>query len=42
MLSCTRASINTPVATMGNERLSSLALLHLLRDINVRVEDVVD
>ena len=27
---------------MGNERLSSLALLHLHRDIDIRVEDILD
>ena len=35
--------IKTPLrSTMGNERLSSLALLHLHRDIDIRVEDIVD
>ena len=35
--------IKTPLrSTMGNECLSSLALLHLHRDIDVRVEDIVD
>ena len=29
-------------STMSNERLSSLALLHLHRDINVKVEDIFD
>ena len=29
-------------STMGNERMSSLALLHLHRDIDVSVEDIVD
>ena len=29
-------------STMGNDRLSSLALLHVHRDIDVSVEDIVD
>ena len=29
-------------STMSNERLSSLALLHLHRDIDIKVEDIVD
>ena len=27
---------------MGNERLSSLALLHVHRDIDINVEDIID
>ena len=27
---------------MGNERLSSLALLHVQRDIDINVEDIID
>ena len=33
--------IKTPLrSTMGNERLSSLALLHVHRDIDINVEDI--
>ena len=35
--------IKTPLrSTMGNERLSFLALLHVHRDIDINVEDIID
>ena len=46
-LNCGLTRIDTPLrlslrSTMWNERLSSLALLHPHRVINVRVQDIVD